>query len=119
MVRVIDLDNVKIASVNQKYNVSRTTKQLFLNPEYRKFKELLVASCSDVKVEPPYRMRIEQRCYTDIDNAIKVTLDALQEAGVIQNDRHVLELSVIKEHIKRNAPGSIRVWVGTMEEYYV
>ena len=55
--------------------------------------------------------------YLDIDNAIKVTLDALQEKGVIDDDKNVLELNIIKVPAKRGTPGSITVYVDPIKKY--
>ena len=55
--------------------------------------------------------------YLDIDNAIKVTLDAIQEKGVIDDDKNVLELNVIKVPATRGASGSIAVYVDPIKKY--
>ena len=111
MNEIINLENIKVPSVNQKYGYNPQTKRAFVNREYTQFKKLLTASAVKMKVEPPYYVLIEKSCYIDIDNDIKIILDSLEDAGVIENDRSVLKLQVIKEHIAKKSPGYLRVYV--------
>ena len=104
--KVIDIENIKIASINNKYGVNRRTGNLFITPEYRDFKALMIASARKYKIDPPYIVQIEIGTYIDIDNCIKPILDALESRGIIDNDKNVLRLDVEKESLKKNQPGT-------------
>jgi Holliday junction resolvase RusA-like endonuclease len=110
MMMVINLENIKFASLNKKYYGN-----FGLTKEYREFKKLLTLNCLKVKINPPYRVEIIVRAYQDIDNFIKPVLDSLQESGVIDNDKNVESLIVTKDQSKRGELGWIEVYVDTYE----
>jgi Holliday junction resolvase RusA-like endonuclease len=105
--RVIDIDQIKIASINGKYNGSRNG--LYLSPVYREFKKELTLRCRLVKIKAPYEVTIEIATATDIDNTTKAILDALQARGVIDDDANVSRLVINKTKIKRGHLGAIKV----------
>lgn len=109
--KVIDMKEVKLRSVNNKYNLNPKTKRLFLNPTYRKLKEELTAQVKDVEVEAPYKVLIVFDTYLDIDNPVKLILDSL--GGIITNDRDILCLTVVKRPIIRGRPGRLKVYLET------
>lgn len=111
---VLSVEGIKIASINQKF-LKRRDGRLFLNPAYRQFKNDLTICCRAVKIAPPYAVSIRIRTATDVDAPIKPILDALQAKGVIEDDKHILSLRVMKTPIQRGKHGSVEVIVETME----
>jgi hypothetical protein len=112
MIKIIDIDNVKIPSVNRKYNGNFT-----LTKDYRTFKKIIASNCfCPVIVDPPYAIRIVFSGYIDIDNPVKCILDGISDAGAIANDRDVLSLHVDKTAIGRGKPGAIAVFLGHCEK---
>jgi Holliday junction resolvase RusA-like endonuclease len=114
--RVIDISEITIASINGKYGKNHYTGRLFLNSKYRDFKKELVLRCRKCKIVPPYSVEINISSASDIDNSIKPILDSLQTKGVITDDKYVEVLTVIKQPIKRGKPGSIKVTVKTIDK---
>jgi hypothetical protein len=109
-VRVLDIDNVKIPSINKKYILSNG--RLVLSREYRDFKNLLTGLVSRrMKFAPPHFMSIEISTYKDIDNCVKLIIDAVAGAGIIENDRSVLQLYVEKIPRKKGEPERLIVSV--------
>jgi Holliday junction resolvase RusA-like endonuclease len=108
---VIDLKGIVIPSINNKYIVARIRgrPQLVVDRRYREFKKLLISCARKVKIEPPYAIRIDVTCYIDIDNCVKAVLDALEESGILVNDRHVEELLIRKTPTKRGQLSSLLV----------
>ena len=102
---VINLSNIKLTSVNQKYISGGFT----LSKAYRELKTLLSVSCKKIELKAPYRVEIYLKTYLDCDNVIKLALDSL--GNCIVNDREVLELFVKKIKTKRGALGSIKILV--------
>jgi len=111
MYKIIDLKKFKLISINEKY-CSRSFK---LSPKYRAFKEFIKYSIvkPKQKIEKPYSVIILIKTYIDIDNPIKATLDAMEEHGLIINDKKVLRLIVDKEEEKRGYPSDFQVYLGT------
>lgn len=109
LIKVIEVDKIKIASVNQKYNAN-----FILNPAYRDFKTHLTFLCERCVIKAPYKVTIELEMYQDIDNPVKCILDSLGNA--IDNDRNILELHVFKTPIKRGRDGSVKVFVESINE---
>lgn len=108
-VKILDMENIKIPSVNQKYILSHG--RLVLNDEYRQFKDDMALCCKKVKISPPYVVFIEIESYKDIDNSIKPILDSLKMAEVITDDKEVYGLSVRKKTRKRGKAEALRVFV--------
>ncbi len=111
MFKVIDHKNIKLTSINNKY-CNRSFK---LSPEYRAFKEFIYYSIRKPvqEVQKPYFVIILVKTYIDIDNPIKATLDAMEDFGLIENDKKVLRLVVDKEEEKRGYPSDFQVYLGT------
>jgi Holliday junction resolvase RusA-like endonuclease len=112
MYKVIDLQKIKLRSVNKKY-INRNFK---LSPEYSSFKELMYYSIDKPKekILKPYTVAILMKTYIDIDNPIKAILDALADRKLIVNDRKVLRLLVDKIEEKRGYPSNLEVYLGTL-----
>ena len=111
--KVIDLENIKIVGINKKYNVNKKGR-MYLSDGYRVFKKMLVFSCVKTKIPPPYHVKIKTHCYHDIDAVTKVILDAIQTAGVIDDDKNVLMCTQYKMPISKNTPGKIQVEVSSL-----
>jgi Holliday junction resolvase RusA-like endonuclease len=60
-------------------------------------------------------MKVDAWMYQDYDNILKPITDALKLAKIIKDDRYVLNVSILKEPIKRGQLGKLDVWVGTIE----
>ncbi len=116
MNQVISIQNLKFVSLNRKYIKNRYTGQLMLSTEYRNFKDLITLSVRKGFIEPPYRVRIEMETPQDIDNSLKAIFDAIQQAGVIDNDRNILEANLIKTPVKKGQAGSLKVFIETINE---
>lgn len=109
MTEVLNLENVKLARINNKYFNGR----FVLTNEYRDFKKLVAMSCRKGQIDPPYTVIMEFRSAADIDSHVKPVLDGLQNGHVLIDDSKVIELIVRKHTIKRGSPGSVIVWVET------
>jgi Holliday junction resolvase RusA-like endonuclease len=105
--KIIDLENIKIPSVNEKY-----IKIGVLSPKYRMWKEYLARSCVRKKLTGPYRIEIYIDTYKDIDNCVKLIIDAVASAGVIDDDKNVVQLFVSKQPIKKGKPEKLIVLAG-------
>jgi len=110
MHKVIDIDRIKLRSVNKKYNRNFT-----LTAQYKVFKQILFYEIKKPKVEikPPYVVHIYLETYLDIDNPLKPILDVL-EGSIINNDRYIEKLIIDKIPGKKGRDSSIKVFVGTL-----
>ena len=109
------LDDLDVPSINRKYNYNPKIGRFFVDGQYKAFKKLLVDNLTgSAAAEPPYYVAVFWHTYHDIDNSIKVILDALQESGIIQNDRDILQLSITKIPIKRGRPNRLKITVGQL-----
>ena len=54
-------------------------------------------------------IKIKIKTYLDIDNSVKAILDNLFNAGLLENDRDVLKLGIIKYPAKRGGRESITI----------
>jgi len=104
---VLDIPEIHLTSINKKYTLSKG--KFVLNNEYRQLKESLFLACRKIDILPPYRVEIYQETALDIDNCVKLILDAL--AKTISNDKDIEELFVKKKKIKRGKVGRLSVWV--------
>lgn len=97
--RVIDIENIKLTSVNRKYTIGRGRRSLILSPEYRAFKTTIShIARRAVTFSNPVRVKIFHSSRLDVDNPVKCIIDALQDAGVLTNDRLVKSLIVDVDH---------------------
>lgn len=110
--KVLDVENIPIVSVNRKYIKGRNGR-LILSREYREFKNNVAKLCRKCAIEKPYIVNISYSGRNDIDNSIKPILDALEFAGVLCNDKYVHELRVRKIPAKHTR---LIVEVETMQE---
>jgi Holliday junction resolvase RusA-like endonuclease len=118
--KIIDFDEIKIVSVNQKYMLGRNKSQLVLSPKYRDFKDDLSLNCKQrlitqrlkFKDNAKFKIEIELECYVDIDAPVKCILDSIFRTGIIEaNDRDVMELIVKKKKRKKGSLSSIKVFI--------
>lgn len=111
LTKVIDLENIKIPSINHKYVLSRG--RLVLSIEYRIWKNFIKQNCIKKKIGGPYCVDIYIDTNKDIDNCIKMIIDAIADAGVVDNDKNIVQLFVSKQPIKKGYPEKLIVLVGT------
>jgi Holliday junction resolvase RusA-like endonuclease len=86
----------------------------YLTQEHRTFRQEVAFAVHQAKIEKLYGV-LDVAIWVhaprvDIDNVVKPTLDALQRAGAIENDRTVFRLMVTREH-DLIPPGTISVKV--------
>lgn len=107
MIEVIRIYDFKMVSINGKYKTS-TFK---LSTAYKNFKTILFYSLKRLPelLKPPYKITIYVKTYIDIDNPLKPILDTLEDT-IIENDRRVIHLEIIKIEGVRGRPSSIRVF---------
>lgn len=117
MVTVIDLENVHLACINQKFGYNPKTGRLFATAQYKDFKKLLVMSAKKGAIKAPYHVKIEFSGRADIDAHIKPILDSLQIAGILDNDKSVMRLSVFKRNPERRGETRLKVGVETIKGY--
>jgi len=120
MIKVVDIENIQLPSLNKKYKIGRKAGKpiLYLTDEYRNFKELISTVAVRPKtIQPPYVVVISFAGCIDIDNPLKPVLDGLQAKGIIGDDKDVLNMMVSKKTLKRGSPSSLTVWVGHLTDY--
>jgi len=111
---ILDLDNVILPRVNDRYN-----KNFSLKASYREGKENLkreiLNRCGNIKCfKAPHYVDIEVGTHLDIDSCIKPLIDSIQESGLIENDKNILYLNVVKRPLKRNEKNWIKVKLGEL-----
>lgn len=111
MNKVIDIENIKLVSLNKKFTKNFSTGYLILSKEYKLFQKELYYNCKYMKAKKPYSVKIEFDTHLDIDNCIKPVLDVLQKRKIIEDDKYIEELYVFKNSVKRNVKNKIQVWV--------
>lgn len=99
--------------VNDKYTINKRTRRIILTDQYRQFEELLFYAVRpefrNLMLKPPYDVKIEFITYKDIDAMVKPCLDTLTRAGVIEDDREVLDNHNKKIKAKRGSEDLIIV----------
>jgi crossover junction endodeoxyribonuclease RusA len=98
--RTIEVELPFPPSVNFVWRMNRKTGRIYVNPKvhtYRRDVGILVNAmrpkpetitgnfAAEIRLNPPVG---------DLDNRIKATLDAVQQAGLIANDKHCQRLTV-------------------------
>lgn len=93
------------------------------DPKYRKSKgDLIMLIQTQLPrgfrpIEENIMVVVNIRTYKDLDNCLKLVLDALQGAEVIKNDRAVMEIIARKKRAKLGEPEDIEIMVtGYTEE---
>lgn len=97
--RIIDVQNIKLVSVNRKYTIAAGRRTLVLSPEYRRFKRIIgmVANKSHTFTKP-VQVHIFHSSNLDVDNPVKCINDGLQECGVLANDKLIKRQIVDVDH---------------------
>ncbi len=113
---ILDLKSVELPRVNDRYN-----RNFSLTKSYRERKEELEWQIARTtrgkeKIKPPYTVIIKVGTHYDIDSYVKPLLDSMQTAGVIDNDKNILSLTIDKVKLKRNEPNWIIVDLQEYEE---
>ena len=97
-----------LCSINQKFFIMRGRN--ILSTKYRQVKAYLIGYFGlhdkEELPDPPYKITVQSSQYEDIDANLKIMLDALECAGVIENDRMVHSLKILKTPIKRGGEQS-------------
>jgi Holliday junction resolvase RusA-like endonuclease len=114
MKEIINIANLKFATINNKYGVNKHTGELYLTQEYKDFKNIILLKAKRGYIKSPYKIRIEAEIYQDYDNILKPIADALQAAGVIDNDKNIVEAHIIKTPVKKGQLGSLKVYLETI-----
>jgi len=108
--QILDLENVRMVGINNKYIWNPKMGRLILSREYRDFKNMIITCTTkieDVKIEGIY---IWFSGYCDIDAGIKAIIDGVcEKLGV--NDREITRLHVNKLPIKRGQAGYLKVYI--------
>ena len=104
-------------SVNNYWKSRWTGKfiQHYITPAGRKFRQDVIRSLSDWDMMlGPLALAIEvfppDRRARDIDNVLKALCDALEHAGVMENDSQIVDLHIVK-HAEPSPPGRVEVTV--------
>lgn len=111
MTEIINLENIKFSSINNKFGYNPKTGKFYVNKAYTEFKDLIMYSVLGNMFYPPYEIYIEIETYLDIDNCLKAVLDGLEEGGVIDDDKNILSLKIKKTKIPKNKLGALRVYI--------
>jgi hypothetical protein len=112
---IINLDKIKLVSINQKYLLSRG--KLILSSAYRNFKNYLIALSIPFRgkiAAKKYAVFIDVKTAKDIDSSIKCVLDGVFD-GIDVNDKNINYLVVRKEECKRSDDEKLRVYVQANE----
>lgn len=116
---ILDVENIKLPSVNRKYGYNPQLNRFYLNKKYRLFADTLTELMTDysrkVKFNPPYTVRIFVKTYLDIDNFVKPVFDGMKKAGIIDDDKNIHHFAVIKEPAKKGVGSKIIVEIETWQ----
>jgi Holliday junction resolvase RusA-like endonuclease len=101
---VIRLETTIPPSVNGAYVTGPHGKR-FLSPDARAWKTGLgwqFAATRIKGIRGPYAVTVEvdRRMRGDIDNRLKIILDALVEAGATDDDKHLQEITIRRADVK-------------------
>jgi Holliday junction resolvase RusA-like endonuclease len=109
MIKIIDLDNIKLVGVNKKY----VDRKFHLSKEYRDFKKLLFCTVKNVVIPKDHKVLIIMETALDIDNPIKPILDGIEK--VFKDDKNIKILETRKIAIKRGKTGRLRIYADTLK----
>ena len=116
MFEIVNLENVDFCSVENKMGYNKKTGRHFITKEYQYFKKLIwaYAKKSRIKLPSPYRVIIKMSTSLDMDNTLKGIYDGLEQAGVIDNDKNILECFIFKVFSPRGKPGKLKIYIDTI-----
>ena len=115
MIKILDLENIKVVGKNKKHQpvfIHGKVRQV-LTAEYRDFKKLLVLCLKNktIRFDKADKLYFEFDMYHDADSPIGCLFDALEESGIVDNDRNILNYEVVKNPIKRGSPARIKIYI--------
>lgn len=115
---VLDVDNIKLPSINQKFGgINPKTGKMFIAGGYKQMSGMMIdlmrAYNNIGSIPAPYSVKIEVETYLDIDNYIKCVIDSLARNHIIGDDKDVLHLEVHKKYRKKGGGSRIKVEVTT------
>jgi len=118
--KILDVENIKIPSINGKFGYNPKTGRLYLQPKYKAFKDTLekmvIQFSLNEKIEPPYSLKINVSTALDIDNFIKPLQDSLKQAKLIDDDKNILQLVINKIPVKKGSPNSLQIFLNNINE---
>ncbi len=91
--------------------------RLILNSKYRKCKnDLILLMRSQLpdnykSIDSNLPITVAVHTYKDIDNVQKIIFDSMQLAGVIDNDRLIEDIRIVKFPVKRGKPDRIEIFI--------
>jgi Holliday junction resolvase RusA-like endonuclease len=107
---VLDLNPVKLPRVNERYNKNFSLRSVYKDRKAH-LSWAIREQAGNVKIDPPYAVKIDVGTHLDIDSYVKPLMDALQDTKIIDNDKNILYLEITKEPLKRNQDNWIKVEV--------
>ncbi len=95
---------------NKYYNPKKNPKSrpymviVYKTPEYRGFMESLSNAMRGVTLEGYFDLSIKMSLWKvkDTDGPVKAIMDALEDSGVLKNDKHIRNLRVIRAYHHRD-----------------
>jgi len=101
--KIID---IPLVSSNSRLIPNKTGSRLVPNTKYKRSKEALFFRFNQLREFETYKnecvIMIVIETYKDADNVGKIIIDALQDAGIIENDKNVAFVGIWKIPIKKN-----------------
>jgi len=90
--------NIKPFSTNDMWQGRR-----FMTNEYKQWREevLLLLKNHPKNLDPPYKLTATFHSNYDLSNNIKSIEDAIVKAGIIKDDRYIVEMHIKKAKAKR------------------
>lgn len=94
-------------------------KRRFIKKAGVLFRELVYIECMNKRIEGRIKIHIDlwfpDKRRVDIDNRIKSALDAMQDAGLFENDEQIDDLRIVRRGVDKEDPRA-EVYLATMEE---
>ena len=102
-------------SINHYYGRSRKTGAVYLTKKARTFRKQVVGMLHGAQRFGAARLAIRVDLFPpregcDVDNTVKPTLDALQHAGIFDNDRQVKDLRIVWRHTVPDGAVEVQLW---------
>lgn len=104
----------KLPRTNDMHGTSRNGR-IFVTASFKKRRADMAASFSTTRPTEPIdykvdcRLRISQWQVIDSDASVKGIFDALEMAGVVENDKQIRDFRVIRDYHKRDDDDTVRV----------
>lgn len=117
----------RLPRINEKYAATAIGKKgrVYVTPKYRKGTEDMAAAFSgrSAPITEKVNAYVEVGMWSrlDSDAPIKAIFDAMEKAGVVENDKLIADYVVIREWHKRDDPDWVRIvlveWPETIAEF--